>query len=196
MAELNRRFFLTQASATVATVLGKMLLSPLARAAEQSVPASVMSASRTELDETLEVRSGAIPADLKGHLFWVAPMPQGQGTHTFNGDGMVYRVDFGAASQPRIKSRLLRTPCYYVDRAVKGFPHGFSNRGVTRFSITLGARNQLNTALLPMRDRLLVTFDAGRPWEIDPQSLDLVTPVGWNDEWKAAPPQIPGITKD
>ncbi|NJO94424.1 MAG: hypothetical protein HC820_09025 [Hydrococcus sp. RM1_1_31] len=37
-------------------------------------------------------------------------------------------------------------------------------------------------------DRLLLTYDAGRPYEIDPDSLKVVTPVGSNREWRSAIP--------
>jgi hypothetical protein len=47
----------------------------------------------------------------------------------------------------------------------------------------LGGRNQLNTAFLKVGDRLLVTIDAGRPYEVDPDSLELLAPVGKTSEW-------------
>ena len=34
-------------------------------------------------------------------------------------------------------------------------------------------------------DRLLVTYDAGRPYEIDTESLEVLTPVGSKKEWQA-----------
>ena len=45
-------------------------------------------------------------------------------------------------------------------------------------------------AFLPVKfagdeqERLLITYDAGRQYEIDPESLELVTPVGSNQEWR------------
>ncbi|OCR01423.1 hypothetical protein BCD67_23515 [Oscillatoriales cyanobacterium USR001] len=59
-----------------------------------------------------------------------------------------------------------------------------------RFSICLGLRNELNTALLPMKfsdednHRLLVCWDGGRHYEVDTETLDLATPVGSNQEWR------------
>ena len=66
--------------------------------------------------------------------------------------------------------------------------------GILRFSEKLGARNQLNTAFLPMKFseeegyRLLATWDIGRPYEIDPETLEVITPVGSNSEWRAMNP--------
>jgi len=55
-------------------------------------------------------------------------------------------------------------------------------------SMTLGFRNQANTGFLPMGDRLLVTYDAGRPHEIDTETCEIVTQVGGNSEWSGILP--------
>jgi hypothetical protein len=39
-------------------------------------------------------------------------------------------------------------------------------------------------------DRLLVTYDAGRPYEIDTETLEIVTPVGANKEWQGELDQL------
>lgn len=121
-------------------------------------------------------------------------------TLLYNGDGMIFRFDF---DQPEtgafLANRLVTPPCYYADIATHENPqfHGsatapdlrFESVGVARLG-KLGLRNQLNTAFLPMKfanedqERLLVTWDAGRPYEIDPATLDTVTPIGWNHEWE------------
>ncbi|HAA33654.1 MAG TPA: hypothetical protein DCE56_45395, partial [Cyanobacteria bacterium UBA8553] len=59
----------------------------------------------------------------------------------------------------------------------------FRNGGPSRYSVLLGGRNQLNTAFLKLGDRLLVTIDAGRPYEVDPDSLELLSPVGKTSQW-------------
>ena len=69
----------------------------------------------------------------------------------------------------------------------------FKSLGFGRFSPILGLRNEANTAFLPFRtrtggQRLLITYDAGRPYELDPESLQLVTPVGNNAQWRAETP--------
>lgn len=162
-----------------------------------------MSASRAELDDLLlEVVAGALPADLSGHLFIVAPvgsvssggLPYDNGDALLNGDGLVYRLDFDRPGEARVKTRLVKTPDYYADLGTQpGQPYAqyqFHNHGISRFSFSLGIRNQLNTAFLPMQfpgeeqARLLVTYDAGRPYELDTESLEAVTPVGANQEWQ------------
>lgn len=99
-----------------------------------------------------------------------------------------------------LATRLIKTPDYYADWALqhqtryKSWPDyaqsRFRDAALTRLSISLGARNYLNTAWLPLkpqdsdRERLLVTWDAGRPYEVDPCSLGLIAPVGHLQDWK------------
>ncbi|MCT7967842.1 carotenoid oxygenase family protein [Laspinema sp. D1] len=169
-----------------------------------SVPKSIVTATRNELsDIKLEVREGKIPNDLQGHVFIVGPvgsvnsggLPYPEGNSILNGDGMIYRLDCDRQGEVRVTSRLVKPPCYYADQATQAGSdyqeYGFNNHGISRFSLKLGFRNQLNTAFLPMKfseepeERLLITYDAGRPYEIDPQTLDVVTPVGANSEWRS-----------
>ncbi len=169
-------------------------------------PEACMSVSRRELiNIELKVCEGEIPEDLYGHVFIIGPVgtvgsrtenlcyPGGTGASLYNGDGMVYRLDFNQKSRVFIGSRIVKTPCYYADlETTAGSKYanlGFANLGMDRLSPVLGFRNEVNTAFLPFkfsRDRhwrVLITWDAGRPYEIDPVSLKAITPIGWNREW-------------
>lgn len=146
-------------------------------------------------DQELELRllSGKLPGDLYGHLFINGPIPRGEGGHPFNGDGMVRRIDFGS-STVRFTSRLTRTPDLYLDLALEGTDKAFQNAGAARFSNAGGLRNQLNIGFQPFGNgRLLITNDAGRPYEIDPATLDLVGPLGSIANWKAGIPAPFGV---
>ncbi|NES96041.1 MAG: hypothetical protein F6K32_12550 [Desertifilum sp. SIO1I2] len=194
-------------------------------------PRSVLSVSRQEFGKPednphasgpplqLEVIDGSLPADIYGHVYIVGPVgsvaaeaeshspivrPSQDGTTLlYNGEGMVYRLDFDALEQGvSLTTRIMKTPCYYADLGTFYDPKyqgsqnspdlRFKNLGISRVSGRLGLRNQLNTAFLPVRfaedscDRLLVTWDMGRPYELDPVTLEAVTPIGRNDEWKPA----------
>jgi carotenoid cleavage dioxygenase-like enzyme len=152
-------------------------------------PASACHASREELDVDLRILSGSVPTDAFGHAFTVAALPFGDGTPVVNGDGMVYRLDFGNAAVG-LRTRIAKTPCYYADQATRGKSIGFENRGIVRMSNSLGTRNQANTAFVVMGDRLALAFDGGRPYEIDPVSLAVVTPIGRTSEWTPAMPPL------
>lgn len=124
-------------------------------------------------------------------------------TSILNGDGMVYCLDF--LSNPETQScdsayfsnRLLKTPSFFADRITSdSHPQNhyrdfdFLNFGLARISPYLGMSEQVSTAFLPMpfqhseNSRLLVTWDVGRPYEIDPDSLKIIAPVGLMKEWK------------
>ena len=153
-----------------------------------AIPLSVMQGSRRELDVDLHPVEGVIPNALKGHLFVVAPLPWGERAPVFNGDAMAMRIDFGD-QVARLKTRVLRDPSQRIDEATRD--HAvlrFRNRAIARISPVLGVRNELNTAWLhmPADGRLFATYDAGRPWEVDPTTLEVVTPVGGLEEWEAA----------
>jgi hypothetical protein len=150
-----------------------------------------------------------LPPGLHGYVFVVGALfqaddrPQEDGTPLYTGDGMIYRLGF-EHNKAILKTRITKTPCYYADIAITGasdntvwkpettfskrhwlwsYFAAFRNGGPSRFSFLLGGRNQLNTAFLRVGDRLIVTIDAGRPYEVDPDSLELIAPIGSTDQW-------------
>ncbi|GAA6619637.1 carotenoid oxygenase family protein [Scytonema sp. NUACC26] len=135
-----------------------------------------------------------LPQDLYGYAFICAPLSPGDGTQVYNGDGMIYRLGF-EAGLANIKTRIAKTPCYYADQATKNdsLLYKFHDGGVARTSLVLGSRNQLNTAFAQTKERLVVTFDAGRPYEIDPDTMELLEPVGSTKDWLSIFPIIPWI---
>ena len=163
------------------------------------VPTSVLRASRAEaVNAPFEVVQGTIPSDLSGHLFFVAPvgtvasggLPYPNPTTVMNGDGMVVRVDF-TDGQATLTSRIVQTWDQRADVLTNDAEHlklfRFQAGGIARLGL-LGARDFANTAFQPFAAenepaRMLVTYDAGRPWEIDTQSLRAITPLGLRREW-------------
>ncbi len=157
-----------------------------------------------------------LPAGLHGYVFVVGALfqsddlPQEDGTPLYTGDGMIYRLGF-EHQHAILKTRIAKTPCYYADIGMTGasdnavwkpettfakrhwlwsYFAAFRNGGPSRFSLLLGGRNQLNTAFLRVGDRLIVTIDAGRPYEVDPDSLELLAAIGSTDQWLGILPII------
>ncbi|MDN3202696.1 carotenoid oxygenase family protein [Algoriphagus sediminis] len=181
----------------------------------------LLKTSRNEIEGRLEVIEGEFPKDMlgacqislpvgtvnSGGLPFPAKNHKGHrnpeyGSPIMNGDGMVIQVNL-APETPTVKTKLMKTPCYYADEATKeGTKHhglmGFHNMGITRMSMVLGSRNELNTATQPVKFKgqkvgsLMATYDVGRPYLVDPKTLELVSPVGKVKEWMTAePPMVP-----
>lgn len=173
----------------------KAILAETGPMLDRALPQTLLDASAKEVELGLKVISGKLPADITGHVFVVAALPWRDGSMIFNGDGIMYRLDLGVMGGARVKTRIAKSPCYWADKATVGKPEGFGNAGVTRMSGALGVRNELNTAYMAMGDRMLVTYDGGRPWEIDVNTLELITPVGQNSEWRSSIPFVQGPFK-
>ncbi|NNE26671.1 MAG: hypothetical protein HKN09_07490 [Saprospiraceae bacterium] len=119
------------------------------------------------------------------------------GANLFNGDALLLRFDFNQKGKVCYKSSILKTPCYYADLATKRGTkwydegHEFKMMGIARQSWKFGSRNQLNTAVSPFRfkgdthSRMTASFDMGRPWELDVDTMKLKTPIGSYKQWTA-----------
>ncbi len=147
-----------------------------------------------------------LPADLWGYAFFACPLPPvttfspeqyARGDRmVLNGDGMLYRLGFENGTAI-LKTRMMKTPCYYADLAAQLVPkfdkigYRFLDGGMVRHSLLLGTRNQMNTAFVATKEHLLVTFDAARPHLIDPDTLELLEPIGAASNWQGLAPKQP-----
>lgn len=167
------------------------------------VPRSLLHTERAEHDGLpLDVIEGALPSDLGGHLFVVAPAstvdgaPGRRDTTLMVGDGLVCRFDLGPDGVT-LTSRIPRTPDLLADELTARHDSlatfRFVDAGLVRIGL-LGSRDFANTAFVPMPGgdgaRMVLTYDAGRPIEIDPSTLDFATPIGRREEWR--PEALPG----
>ena len=125
-------------------------------------------------------------------------------TPIFNGDGYVVRLDFNQPGKVHLRTGLMKTPSYYADEALReGGPARedkkfskwyFKNRGMARMNMQLGQRNQANVAVVPVQfkddpvPRMLATYEAGRPWEINPENLKIIAPVGKSEDYDSLVP--------
>ncbi|MEM7374100.1 MAG: carotenoid oxygenase family protein [Bacteroidota bacterium] len=129
------------------------------------------------------------------------------GTPIFNGDGFMLRLDLNHEDKIFLRTRLMKTPSFWADFALReggpaskeetyqGKAWRFFNTGLGRFSLQLGQCNPLNVAVLPVQFaegepiRMIATYDAGRPWEIDPDSLEVKAPIIRNEDTVAVMPE-------
>ena len=161
----------------------------------RAMPTSMMSSGGEDMmatHRTLELRTlgGELPPDLFGHIF-IAGSIANPGRPAFSGEGTIYRVDLEGGA-PTLKQSVFRPPCYLLDQAIQHSGRGgllkFHDLGLTRLSPLLGVRTVLSNSPIALHDRMIITTDAGRPWEFDPVTLELVTPIGQMDEWVGAIP--------
>jgi carotenoid cleavage dioxygenase-like enzyme len=129
-------------------------------------------------DHDLSVVSGAWPEGLSGELVISAPHPSTlDGPHPFFGEGMGYRLSLDTLAwrqakidSPSARLRELRPDAFTATMIGVQSPFGHVNAA--------------NTAPLPWGDRLFMTWDAGRPVEVDPVSFRYLGEVGRRDEWQ------------
>ena len=151
---------------------------------------------------------GQLPNDIWGYAFLACPLPPvttynpdqyaRSDRMVLNGDGMLYRIGF-EHGKAILKTRMMKTPCYYADIAAQLLPkydkpfYRFLDGGMVRHSLFLGTRNQMNTAFLVTKEHLLATFDAARPHIIDPDTLELLEPIGEIENWQGLAPKQPAL---
>jgi all-trans-8'-apo-beta-carotenal 15,15'-oxygenase len=152
------------------------------------IPRSLFDAS-APTDHDLVVVEGTWPVDLAGELVLSAPHPDTfGGPHPFFGEGMTYRLSlrpgtYGAPADGFAwRQRRIESPSARL-RARRPDVFQATMIGVQS---PFGATNAANTAPLPWGDRLFMTWDVGRPVEVDPVSLGFLGEVGHRSEWIGA----------
>jgi carotenoid cleavage dioxygenase-like enzyme len=123
------------------------------------------------------------PENLSGHVFIIAPCHRQYDRHLFTGEGVIIRWDLKPeAGKIKVYSNKLKTWGNFWNLIqsplTKLLPESFFP---ARLSL-IGFAEIANTAIINMNNRLILTADAGRYWEVDPNSLETITPVGYFDE--------------
>ena len=141
-----------------------------------------------ERDHRLDVTEGAWPDDLDGSVYVIGPDKQRPGGHWFGEHGLLEQIRLrpGADGRIEVRHRLVATAVAKVRRRL---PFLFGRVAFAELS-PLGVTNFANTNVQAVDGRLFLGFDAGRPVEVDPVTLEHLTPVGANDEWLQG---VPGL---
>src|SRR5690606_34384395 len=108
--------------------------------------------------------------------------------HCCDALGLSWRVDARAGPSGRIpvRTRRVRTRVLRIREKV---PFLFAKIAFAELS-PFGVTNMANTNVEAIEDRLFVGYDAGRPVEVDPDTLAVLSPVGGNGEWFQAMPGV------
>ena len=134
---------------------------------------------RDEVDVTLRIAEGALPAALRGVMYRNGPgKMEVYGTkydHPFDGDGMVTRFEF-ADGEVRYKNRFVRTREYVAEeRAGRMLYRSFGTNlpgGLRRNLFRLRFKNAANTSVVLHGGRLLALWEGGLPHLLDPVTLE------------------------
>jgi len=139
-------------------------------------------------DHRLDVVDGHWPDDIDGSVYVVGPDKRRPEGHWFSEHGLLERIRLApdADGRIRVEHRRVDTPVNRIRRRLPRLFRTFRFLEVSPFGIT----NMANTGVQPIGDRLFVGFDGGRPVEVDPETLEYLTPVGGNDEWLQV---LPGL---
>ena len=133
-----------------------------------------------EYDYFLDDLEGDIPKDLKGTFYRNGPgrqkigeMPYG---HWFDGDGMLCSFSF-SDGEARFRNRYVRTPKYIQETAAQKILYrGFGTQipgGLTKNLFKMPA-NPANTNAIFHGGHLLALNEGGKPWKLEPGSLETV----------------------
>jgi len=148
-------------------------------------PESLTTSRHQDMD--LELIAGAWPEDISGEVLFSAPMISGGVPYGIFDFGCLIRLSLTAGThgappgQFAWRARAIDTPSKRIHDAM---PRAFGANSVG-YQSPFGPANASNTAPLPWGDRLFTTWDAGRPVEVHPGTLEFVAEVGSIDSWGA-----------
>ncbi len=125
----------------------------------------------------VETLSGRVPEGLAGTLYRNGGVHTPDVAHLFDGDGMVRAVRFRPGERVRYQSRFLDTPARRAHRAGRPWIGvGFGTRERRLWprapADVMTMSNQGNTNVLGLDRRLYALWEAGKPYEIDPHTLE------------------------
>lgn len=141
-----------------------------------------------ERDHRLSVVEGRWPDDLAGSVYVVGPDKREPGGHWFGAHGLLEQIRLrpGPDGRIEVRHRLVGTTVARIRRRLPFLFRKVAFAEVSPFGVT----NFANTNVQAIGERLFLGFDAGRPVEVDPVTLEHLTPVGANDEWLQG---VPGL---
>ncbi|MFM7121386.1 MAG: carotenoid oxygenase family protein [Gammaproteobacteria bacterium] len=131
-----------------------------------------------EHDYWIDTVTGTVPHGLRGTFYRNGPGRQRIGEqaygHWFDGDGMLAAFTF-VDGRVHFRNRYVRTPKYLDETAAQAVRYrGFGTQipgGWTRNALRMPA-NPANTNTIWHGGHLLALNEGGKPWALDPQTLD------------------------
>ena len=158
------------------------------------VPSTLTTADHQDFE--LEVVDGSWPDDISGEMVFSTPQNDGALPYAIFNWGAIARLSLepgGRGAAPDRFAWQVRTIQSPGKRLFDRQPDRYTP-GNIGYESPFGATNCANTAPLPWGRRLYTTWDAGRPVELHPGTLEYVAEVGHIDTWGGSSLPIPGVT--
>ncbi len=146
-------------------------------------------------DFELEVVAGTWPSDISGDMVFSSPQNDGKMDYAIFNWGSICRLSLDAGTRGAAPDRFawqvrsIETP---GKRLWNRMPEHFAPSGIG-YQSPFGSTNASNTAPLPWGGRLYTTWDAGRPVELHPDTMEFVAEVGHLDSWGGSSMDMPGV---
>lgn len=142
------------------------------------IPDGAFAPVERECDEVLRDVSGALPAGLTGTLYRCGPArwAMEHAVHAFDGDGMMSQLVLDGSSV-RYRNRFVETPNHLAG-GQRGI--GTERQGGWRANMLRVPTERANTTAVVHADRLLALADYGRPWELEPDTLQTLGPCDFD----------------
>ena len=157
------------------------------------VPGTLTTAPQVDFE--LEVVAGQWPSDISGEMVFSSPTNSRKLNAAIFDWGAIVRLSLepggrGAAPQHFAwQTRTIQTPGKRLFDLHPELFHGTP----TGYQSPFGPSNASNTAPLPWGNRLYTTWDAGRPVELNPETLEFVGEVGHLDSWGGSSMETAGV---
>lgn len=123
---------------------------------------------------------GQIPESVRGTFFRIGPGRNRIGGekygHWFDGDGMLHALTFSDTGV-HYKNRYVETPKYLSETEHQRITHrsfGHNAPGGPLKNIGRPPANCANTSMIYHGGKLLALWEGGRPWQLDPYTLDTI----------------------
>ncbi len=156
-------------------------------------PRSLTTAPHADFE--LEVVSGTWPTDINGEVVFSSFQNSQALPYAIFDWGSICRLSLepggrgAGAGRFSWQTRSIQTP---GKRLYDRHPEQFAP-GPIGYLSPFGPPNSSNTAPLPWGNRLYTTWDAGRPVELNPETLEFVAEVGHVDSWGGSSMEMPGV---
>jgi all-trans-8'-apo-beta-carotenal 15,15'-oxygenase len=138
--------------------------------------------------------AGVIPAGLEGTLYMNCPGRNKIGTqqygHWFDGDGMISAVTL-KGGRAHYKNRYVRTPKYVDETAAQRILYrgvGTQIPGGMLKNMFRAPGNAANTSVILHGGKLLALWEGGKPYELDPATLETVGEYSYDGALKSGQP--------